>query len=541
MKGTTPMTSYKMLLGLTLGIGVASAASAGGAQPQATDPGLIELTGTLSIVWGDPVGESTLRPHHSFYLTDSRGKSWELMIEEDVLQTAGGMLALNGTEVVIEGRMMSARRPSLVVERITPTKDALRDSITRDVSGSQPFIWLFFRFADNPTNPPESFDWFEEQALGQYGLDPFWREVSYNNINLTGSEVFRWWFTLEGIPSDYGIIGDTDNGDVDRGLLLEHALARAEPVVDFSPYVGIILIFNGPLDCCAWGGSVRRTIDGIDKHWGVVWAGVGGYQGHDVMTHESGHAFGLPHSSGCGVEYEDVWDLMGWGCGSCTLMDPRTNTPHGVHTNAFHKEQLGWIHPLHQYTLPAFIATAARVTLHDLAVVPPQGELLMARAILSPFAPSYYTVERRSQTGYDANLPDEVVVIHHVNETRSIPSDLVDVDGGECNDEGAMWRPGESFHDSSSGVLISVEWADEDSSGVTLTNKPRNPVYVNRTSATCEDGSPGCPWNTVSEGHAAVLPHGQVYVTPGAYPENLILGKPAVLAPSGPGSVTIGQ
>ena len=165
----------------------------------------------------------------------------------------------------------------------------------------------------------------------------------------------------------------------------------------------------------------------------------------------------------------------------------------------------------------------------------------MSRVILSPLVPTYYTVERRSRTGYDANLPDDVVVINEVNETRSIPADLVDVDGRACNDEGSMWRPGESFHDLSSNVLISVEWADENSSVVTMTNEPRNPVYVNRSSATCEDGSPGCPWNTVSEGHAAVLPHGNVFVAPGTYPESLIMGKPAVLAPSGSGSVMIGE
>jgi hypothetical protein len=133
------------------------------------------------------------------------------------------------------------------------------------------------------------------------------------------------------------------------------------------------------------------------------------------------------------------------------------------------------------------------------------------------------------------------VVIHRVNETLEIPSDLVDADGGVCNDEGAMWRPGETFHDSSHNVLIGVEWSGPSSSVVTLSNAPRTNVYVNASSTACEDGTSLCPWNTVSEGHAAVLPHGGVQIAPGAYPETLIMGKPAVLMTAGSGSVFIGQ
>ena len=532
-----------IIIGFALLASVTYPTEAGGATANGANGEPFRLTGTLRVIWGDPVGASTILPHSVLQLTDDAGRTWRLVADEETLQSAGGLSALRNKVVVVEGQTLVKRHSTLLVERISRVETEVgATAAAANIAGSQPYVWLFFRFADNPNPTAEPFEWFEAQALGENSLDPFWREVSYHTVNLAGSTVFRHWFDLPGVPADYGIIGDTDNGDVDTGQLLTDAIAAANPLVDFRAYEGMILIFNGPLDCCAWGGRPNLSLDSpVARPFGVVWAGVGGYQGHDVMTHEMGHSFGLPHASGCGVEYESIWDLMGLSCGTCTLLDPRTNTPHGVHAGAYHKDLLGWIHPLHQYTLPSLIDTAARITLHDLVVPPPAGQLLMARVELSPLIPLFYTVERRSRTGYDMNLPDDVVVIYEVDERRSIPADLVDVDGGECNDEGSMWRPGEAFYHPARNVLIGVEWANATSSGITMTNVPRDVVYVDGGSHTCENGSSLCPWNTISEGHAAATPNGQVYVFPGVYPERIIMGKPARLARWGNGSVTIGQ
>jgi len=536
------MNIYIKTVSAALLLLLTSRSEAQDAQVRAWSAGPIELSGTLHVTWGDPVGDSAFPPHHTLRLVDGENRAWKLRIDEDVLRAAGGLLSLSNTAVTVTGRTEKTRRPTLAVETITQMQDALHKSATVDILGSQPFIWLFFKFADNPNPVSESFGWFEEQALGEYGMDPFYRELSYNAANMAGSTVFRWWFTLPRVPADYGIIGDTDNGDVNIGLLLWDTLNLTLPVIDFTPFEGMVLVFNGPLDCCAWGGRPSLALSGEpSRPFGVVWVGDGGFQGHDVITHELGHAFGLPHSSGCWVEYESIWDLMGLGCGTCTLLDPRTNTPYGVHAIAYHKDRLGWIHPLHRYTLPYFEPAAARVRLHDLVRVPPQGQYLWARLMTSTLGSAYYSIERRCLTGYDANLPDAVVAIHHVDEFRSIPADMPDTDGGECNDEGSMWRPGESYYDAAHGVLIGIEWADENSSVVTLTNEPRDPVYVNWSNIGCQDGSTGCPWNTISEGHAAVIPGGQVYATPGDYPETIIMGKPARVAPWGAGSVTIGR
>ena len=68
------------------------------------------------------------------------------------------------------------------------------------ISGPQPYVWILLRFAADPNDPndtpetPETPEWFETQALGPHpSLDHFWREVSFDNINLLGSQVVGWY------------------------------------------------------------------------------------------------------------------------------------------------------------------------------------------------------------------------------------------------------------------------------------------------------------------------------------------------------------
>jgi hypothetical protein len=120
---------------------------------------------------------------------------------------------------------------------------------------------------------------------------------------------------------------------------------------------------------------------------------------------------------------------------------------------------------------------------------------------------------------------------------------VLDADGdGDCNDEGARWEPGESFSDVAKTIVATVEWADESSSILTLTNAARTHVYVDWGNTTgYEDGTPTDPWNTVWEGHGAAYPGGSVHIAAGSYPEILTLRKPATLRRHGTtGVVRIG-
>jgi len=98
------------------------------------------------------------------------------------------------------------------------------------------------------------------------GLDHYWREASYNNINLVGSTAVGW-YTLPH-PVSYYVI---DDETLKWNELLADCATMAEPVVNFADYMGINLAFNAELGCCAWGGNRTVTLDGVSKNYSVTW------------------------------------------------------------------------------------------------------------------------------------------------------------------------------------------------------------------------------------------------------------------------------
>ena len=66
----------------------------------------------------------------------------------------------------------------------------------------------------------------------------------------------------------------------------------------FPSFIGINLMFNDDLDCCAWGGTTTLSLDGQSRTYRMTWLPPWGYENQGPVAHEMGHGFGLPHSSG---------------------------------------------------------------------------------------------------------------------------------------------------------------------------------------------------------------------------------------------------
>jgi len=124
-----------------------------------------------------------------------------------------------------------------------------------------------------------------------------------------------------------------------------------------------------------------------------------GYGNQDVLAHEMGHGFGLPHSSGAyNTPYDSMWDPMSAG-GTCAPGDV-TYGCIAVHTISYHKDRLGWIPSDRKYTAAG--GSDQTITIERIDELPTtSGTYLMAQIPYGSTASTFYTVESRRFHGYD--------------------------------------------------------------------------------------------------------------------------------------------
>jgi M6 family metalloprotease-like protein len=296
------------------------------------------------------------------------------------------------------------------------------------------------------------------------GLDHYWREVSYNTINLDGS-VVRGWYNLPH-PRAYYVF---PSGGASLTKLTQDCTAAADADVFFPQFAGVNMIFNNDLGGASYGGVEVLNRDGQSKQYGATWIEDSGTLNQGLVAHELGHAFGLPHSSGpYDRTYDSQWDVMS-GQSTCTPLDPVYRCV-AVHPIAYHKAQLGWIHTEDQYVVTT--PGTQQITLGQLGTPAPGSDYLLAQVPINGSATQFYTLEARRFTGYDRWVPGEAVVIHHVDTTRGDQqARVVDIDtNGNPNDAAAMWLPGETFRDQANGITITVDRATSTGFAVTITS-----------------------------------------------------------------------
>jgi M6 family metalloprotease-like protein len=399
--------------------------------------GIVELT------WGDPPPGSGLPATFDVGLRTGDGRVLSLD-PEATLRAAGNLFDLAGRDAIVTlqpgPRIGDLAMPQSVA-------GVARDSTAPAIIGTSRWANVACKFADIAAEP-KTLAYLDGMMTNQVGrLDHYWREVSYNKLDIANSVSYGW-FTLPHPRSFY------EPFDIPaRDRLSVDCLAVADATVNFAPFDGINTMYNGDLDGNAYGSSAKQfTLDGTTRNWRLTWLPPWALGYEKTVGHEMGHGLGLPHannSDGDGDTYDNPWDNMsdGW---SDAVTDPTYHTL-PKHMNIWGRDHLGWVDAARKLTISTDGAVNG-IVLDRASLVGSTNTQMIVVVLPSPEpATRYYTIEARQRSGtYEANLAGKAVIIHEVQTQRLQPTWSQDADvppADRSNNPGSMFVVGESWVD----------------------------------------------------------------------------------------------
>ncbi|KAF1725999.1 metallopeptidase domain-containing protein [Pseudoxanthomonas japonensis] len=443
--------------------------SATDARAQAIEQGLLHLE------WGDPPPVAKGQPRRAPQFNASLLKDDGTRIRLDPAQAklaAGDLYVLANRRVAVAfapaGRVMSsmpAIEAIVPVDRVTQSAPMhaanARVMAAAPISGTTRWVTLMCKFSDL-ADEQKDLAFFQSQygeGVGQLGH--YWREVSYNKINLTGSTAHGW-YTLPSPRSTYVTTVDgKDKADLNK--LFADCASAAPDTVDLTAPVGINMMFNGNLDGYAWGGQSCATVRGARLCKRVTWNPPWSFGNLAPLAHEMGHGYGLPHSDnsdGDDDTYDNPWDVM-----SDSWSNAVGDTTYGTrpkHINIFQRHRLSWVDAPRQQIVALADRTTRDITL-DYAHLAGSTNVQMLVLSMSPQADPYatvvYTLEARKREGtYEGNLAGNAVIIHKVERSGTAYSIDADVPpANRSNNEGSMFKVGERWMTPEASHLVTVK------------------------------------------------------------------------------------
>ncbi|MDR7068246.1 hypothetical protein J2X02_001063 [Pseudoxanthomonas japonensis] len=431
--------------------------------------------GLLQLAWGDPpratAGQPRLAPRFNASLLKDDGSRLALDPEQAKL-AAGDLYVLANRRVAVAfappGRVMSsasAIQAIVPADRITQSGQVhpanARVMAAAPISGTTRWVTLMCKFSDIADEQKDQAFFQSQYGEGVGQLGHYWRDVSYNKINLTGSTAHGW-YALPNPRSTYVTTVDgKDKADLNK--LFADCAAAAPETVDLTAPVGINMMFNGNLDGYAWGGQSCATVRGARLCKRVTWNPPWSFGNLAPLAHEMGHGYGLPHSDnsdGDDDTYDNPWDVMSDGWANAVADATYGTRP--KHINIFQRHRLSWVDAPRQQIVGLGERTTREIAL-DYAHLANAANVQMLVLSLSPQADPYatvvYTLEARKREGtYDGNLAGNAVIIHKVERSGTAYSIDADVPpANRSNNEGSMFKVGERWITPEASHVVTIK------------------------------------------------------------------------------------
>lgn len=319
--------------------------------------------------------------------------------------------------------------------------------------GIKKLIVLLVDFPDHPHYYQK--EYFHSLLFNEdnNSLRDYYYEISYGNLIITG-EVFGW-FRLNNnygyyVDSNYGIYGNYPNNSqglvIDLIKICDFSINFREYDEDNDGYVdNLIIVHSGP--------GAEETQERNDM-WSHKWelsdqsAGCPGpYLTDDgvyinvytiqperfkdgrlitigVFAHEFGHLLGLPdlYDTDYSTNGLGIFCLMAGGCWARkNEKEPYGSSP--THLSIWCKYLLGWLEP-------DSIQKNYREEIKELSIPSSTTSSYGIRILENPNSSKdwffnkvgkgeYFLLENRRKIGFDQSLPNEGLLIYHINEEKS--------------------------------------------------------------------------------------------------------------------------